>query len=209
MSDQQAMAITGGIGSGKSRVSRWLAEECHLPLYSADEEVRQLLEPGGQGWQCLRSWLSSEYFADDGSLYKAKLRQAIFTDDVLRRSVEHALHPLVLSTLLEKIARCGGACLVEVPLLYEVQWQGLFGTVLLVYADEQVCRARVMARDGVSEDQVNAAIRAQIPLAEKRCLADYTVDNSGGWIATLAQLANIKTILQQKGVEKKLDSFVS
>ncbi|MDD5758425.1 MAG: dephospho-CoA kinase [Desulfobulbaceae bacterium] len=208
MNTPQAIAITGGIGSGKSRVSRWLAEECHLPLYSADEEVRQLLEPGGQGWHYLRAWLGSEYFTDDGGLLKAKLRQAIFNDVLLRRRVEHDLHPLVLDALNEKISQSGGACLVEVPLLYEVQWQGRFDSVLLVYADEAVCRARVMARDGVSEDQVNATIRAQIPLAQKRCLADYTIDNSGSWFATLAQLEDVKIMLQQNGMEKKLDSSI-
>lgn len=208
MKFQQAIAVTGGIGSGKSRVSRWLAEACNLPLYDADEEVKQLLRSGEQGWRCLRSRLSPEYFGDDGSLLKAKLRRAIFEDDALRHLVEHELHPLVLDNLLHKISLRCEACLVEVPLLYEAQWQRYFASVLVVYADEAVCRERVMARDGVSEDQVMAAIRAQMPLVQKRSLADYTIDNSGSWLATLKQLEQIKKMLGEKGMEKKLDSSI-
>lgn len=204
---RQAIAVTGGIGSGKSRVSRWLSQECNFTLYDADDEVRSLLDPGEQGWRHLRAWLSPDYFGADGRLLKAKLRQAIFVDDDFRHLVEHDLHPLVLANLQTKIVGSERPCLVEIPLLYEVQWQNYFDRVLVVYAAEPICRDRVMARDGISEAQAMAAIRAQMPIIQKARLADYTVDNSGSWSGTLEQLARIKKMFGHKYLEKKLDRY--
>ena len=199
----QAVAVTGGIGSGKSQVSRWLAQECNFFLYDADNEVRCLLNPGGLGWLRLRAWLSPDYFGADGSLLKTKLRQAIFVDDALRHLVEHDIHPLVLANLQAKIAESERPCLVEVPLLYEAQWQNYFDVVLVVYTAESICCDRVMARDGVTANQAMAAIRAQMPIMQKAQLATYTVDNSGHWSDTLQQLEEIKKMLCHKYLEKK------
>jgi len=204
----QAIAVTGGIGSGKSRVSRWLARECNFSLYDADDEVRSLLNPGEQGWRHLRSWLSLDYFGADGSLLKTKLRQAIFDDDALRRLVEQDLHPLVLVNLQAKISESERPCLVEVPLLYEAQWQNYFDSVLVVRAEESICRDRVMMRDGITGEQAMAAIHAQMPTIRKARMADFSVDNSGSWLCTLQQLEKLKKMLCHKYLEKKLDSDV-
>lgn len=188
---RQVIAVTGGIGSGKSRVARWLAHECAVPLYDADAVVSVLLSPDEEGWQRLRAWLSPDYFATNGSLLKAKLRQAIFTDGALRQAVEHDIHPLVLAYLQAKMAQGQCPCLVEVPLLYEVGWQGYFTGVLVVYAPEEVCCQRVALRDQISEEAALAAIRVQMPIMEKVSLADYTVYNSGTWGETICQLEKI------------------
>lgn len=191
---RRALAVTGGIGSGKSRVARWLARECGFSLFDADDEVRLLLNTGAPGWQLLRAWLSPDYFGDEGSLLKAKLRQAIFADEAMRQAVERDIHPLVLATLQVKVAGSTTMSLVEVPLLYEAGWQNYFVAVLVVSADESVCRARVMARDGIDELQALAAIRAQMPIAHKLHLADYAVDNNGAWSSTLQHLEEIKNM---------------
>lgn len=203
---QRTIAVTGVIGAGKSRVAQWLARECDFFLFDADEEVRLLLDPGGQGWRRLRAWLGAEYFGADGTLLKAKLRQKIFADEAVRHLVERDLHPLVLANLQAKTKGKERPCLVEVPLLYEVQWQGYFDSVVVVYAVESICRDRVMARDRVSGEQVMASIHAQMPIEQKVRLADFAVDNSGDWSATLQQLAGIKKMLSQKYLKKKLDS---
>jgi dephospho-CoA kinase len=204
----QAIAVTGGIGSGKSRVAYWLAQACAFPLYDADSEVRALLELGAAGWQCLRARLSPDYFGVDGGLLKAKLRQAIFVDELLRQTVEHEIHPLVLARLQAKIFGNKGRCLVEVPLLYEAQWHGYFGGVLVVYAPDDRCCERVMIRDGIPENQALAAIRVQLPIKRKASMADYLIDNSNAWIDTLCQLEKIKKKWCPAEQEKKLDSRI-
>ncbi|MDA8161013.1 MAG: dephospho-CoA kinase [Desulfobacteraceae bacterium] len=195
-------AITGGIGSGKSRVARWLATECGLPLLAADQEVRALLEPGEAGWQRLRR-LGPDFFDPDGTLRKASLRRAIFADPGLKRQVESALHPLVLAALLAKMAGVPGRCLVEVPLLYEVGWQDYFVEVVAVVAPETICLERVMRRDQVSENEARAAIAAQMPIADKAAQADKVIDNGGAWPDTVGQLQAIKKAWLLAGVTKK------
>lgn len=206
---QQAMAVTGCIASGKSRVARWLARECAVPLFDADEEVRALLNPGEPGWQRLRLLLDSRYFAADGHLLKAKLRRTLFADAGMRRAVEQEIHPLVLANLQAKISGLTSPCLVEVPLLYEAGWQDYFALVLVVRADESTCRQRLMIRDGVTADEAMAAIRAQMPIERKARLADYTVDNSGAWSHAEHQLEEIKRNWCRKEGEKKLDSLIA
>lgn len=205
-----AIAVTGGIASGKSRVVDWLAQGGDFLSYDADAEVGSLLMVGGQGWCRLRSWLSSAYFADDGTLLKQRLRRAIFDDALLRRRVEADLHPLVLSNLQAMMVGSACPCLVEVPLLYEVGWQVYFDAVLVVYASESIASARLMARDGVSADQARAALQAQLPIQDKVGMADYVVDNSRGWSETLSQLGEIKkklsSLVQEKSLTVRLNS---
>lgn len=187
-----AIAITGGIGSGKSRVARWLAAECALPLFDADAEARVLLEPEALGWQRLRGWLPEFFFGPAGVIVRPRLRQAIFEDAGLRRRLEADVHPLVLAALQRRIALCPGRCLVEVPLLFEVNWQGHFDRVLVVYAPDNVCCQRIMARDGVPAAAAAAALRAQMPLQAKMAQADDVVDNGGKWEDTVPQLLRIR-----------------
>lgn len=200
--------MTGGIGAGKSQVAHWLARECACALFDADAEVRALLVPGESGWQALRNFLPPLFFTADGLLRKDKLRQSIFADEALRRAVEQAIHPLVLASLQTKVSTAGGRCLVEVPLLFEVEWQEYFAGVLVVYAEESICRDRVMSRDGIRAEQAMAIIRAQMPMREKARLADYRVDNSGAWPETVRQLEKIKKKWLSQYGEKKLDRHI-
>lgn len=203
----QAMAITGCIGSGKSKVAQWLGQEWALPVFDSDEEVRSLLTPGQRGWVRLREILGSVFFDADSRVNKLKLRQAIFADHTLRQTIEGTLHPLVLANLKEKTFQFTLPCLVEVPLLYEVSWQFYFSRTLVVYADTATCLKRVMARDGVTEAQASSALRSQLPIQEKIALADFAIDNSGAWEDTLHQLKTIKKIGIFSLGEKKLDTF--
>ena len=189
---RQVIGVTGGIGSGKSRVARWLAQECAYSLYDADAEVRSLLVPDAAGWQRLHAWLSPDFFGADGFLRKDQLRLAIFNDNALRQAVEVDLHPLVLANLQAKIVQREGPCLVEVPLLYEVGWQDYFDGVLVAYAPDALCCERITHRDRIPVAEAWAAIRIQMPIQEKVARADYRVDNSGAWDDTQRQLEEIK-----------------
>ncbi|MBA3016018.1 MAG: dephospho-CoA kinase [Proteobacteria bacterium] len=203
----QAIAVTGCIGSGKSKVAQWLGHEWALPVYDADDEVKILLSPGHSGWMCLKAILGETYFDIESRLNKSKLRQAIFADASLRQSVEDALHPLVLENLKVKTAQFTMPCLVEVPLLYEVNWQSYFSKVLVVYADPNTCIHRVMARDGVNKAQALAALRNQRSIQEKISFADCVINNSGAWTDTLSQLEAVKKAECLPFGKKKLDTL--
>jgi len=205
----RAIAVTGSMGSGKSAVAGWLAQSWALPVYDADAEVKSLLTPGQQGWQRLRAILPPVFFDDESRLLKSKLRQAIFSDSALRRMVEQALHPLVLANLVQKTAGFTCPCLVEVPLLFEANWQSYFRAVVVVHADVKTCVKRITTRDGVTEAQALAALSAQMPIQDKIALADFCIDNGGTWSDTLAQIKGIKITGDPSFEKKTLDTLGS
>jgi dephospho-CoA kinase len=182
------LGITGGIGSGKSSVSRLLASFCRSPLIDVDECCRHLLEVGQPGWQSLRERFSGQFLLENGRVDRAGLRERLFADPVLRRQVDALLHPLARQAMRREAMRHDEALvLVEIPLLYEAGWQDEVDAVLAVYARPGVQCCRVMRRDGVSRRSAMRAMAAQMDLGEKAQMADYVIDNGGSWAETREQ----------------------
>jgi dephospho-CoA kinase len=98
--------------------------------------------------------------------------------------------------------------LVEVPLLYEVQWENLFDTIVVVYADYETCLNRLVERDGIKRSAAIKELGSQLDLAEKVSKADYVVNNSGMLSETDEQVEHLAKLLKNNGKEeeKKLDS---
>ncbi len=188
----ELIGITGGIGSGKSRVCQYLAALSGWPLLDLDQICRQLLLPQAPGWQALRALLPAVFFTAAGELNRPKLREAIFADAALRQQVDSLLHPLAKQEMTAQAAKLNTSLvLAEIPLLFEAGWQDSVSQIVVVYADEAVRLRRIMERDQVSEEQARLAIAAQMPLEDKALLADHCVDNSGDWASTCGQLRQI------------------
>ena len=184
----ELIGITGGIGSGKSRACRFLADLSGWPLLDIDQICRALLQPDMPGWLALRQALGSDFFTA-GELNRPKLREAIFADAALRQQVDGLLHPLAKQAMLQQAAQqTTPLVLAEIPLLFEAGWQDSVSQIVVVYADETVRLRRIMERDQVSEEQAWRAIAAQMPLEDKARLADHLIDNSAAWESTCAQL---------------------
>ena len=181
------LGITGGIGSGKSSVSRLLAYYCLAPLINLDQCCRDLLDRGEPGWQALHKAFGTRYELPDGAVDRGKLRERLFADTAFRQQIDALLHPLALQCMQAEIGAAGGKAkliLVEIPLLYEAGWQANVDAVLVVYARRAVQCCRLMQRDGVSRKQARLALTAQMDLAVKASRADYVVDNSTSWDVT-------------------------
>jgi len=197
------LALTGGIASGKSTVAGLFAEHGALVI-SADQVARELLEPGAPGWGRLQAEFAGCFLDEDGRIDRAALRWAIFGDAVLRAKVDGLLHPLVRARIGELVAGAGrtgrplpvrkpvfAGLVVEVPLLYEVGWQGDFDLVVVVRSDDGQAVDRLMARDQCSRSEAEAALAAQMPMGEKLALADAVIDNRGDLAATARQVAEL------------------
>jgi len=185
------IAVTGSMGSGKSRVSAELSKLLSAKLISADHICRDLLQPDCQGLIALQQVIPAACFSEDGILYRPVLREAIFTDNLLRKRVDNVIHPMVHKeiTALCKLSEIDGTnMIVEVPLLFEAAWQGDFDCTLLVYASDEICIKRIMKRDLVDKKAASLSLAAQIPIQEKVQLADFLVDNSGSIAETLDQI---------------------
>ena len=194
------IGITGGMGSGKSRVSRCWAKKFHLPLVDLDQVCRQLLEPGQSGWKALRSLLGVSFFSGQ-VLDRKRLRQALFDDSDLRHQVDATLHPLARQAMIgccRDLSRDHGMILVEVPLLCEAGWQADFDRIVVVWAGLQTRCARVMRRDSVDRREALRAIESQMDLFEKVLEADHAIDNGGPWVLTYLQVIHLGKLLSAR-----------
>jgi dephospho-CoA kinase len=184
------IAITGNVGSGKSRVAAILAASLRCPTIDSDQVCRELLEPGRAGWRALRERWPDRFLGDDGLLDRQALRQAVFSEPEIRQGLEQILHPLVRDTVTRAASdpTCRPHMLVEVPLLFEVGWQDDFDALVTVYAGREMCLVRTMARDRVSRPHTEAILALQINPEAKAAMSDWVIDNSGIWSSTVLQV---------------------
>ncbi len=192
------IGLTGGIGTGKSRVAE-LLRELGAAVECSDAIVRELQAPGGAGLEAIVATFGREYLTASGELDRPKLGKLVFNDPGARMKLNLLIHPLVTRETQARIARHrarGVAVIVaDIPLLLEGKKSGVgsgavlpFDRIALVYATEEQQLARVMARDGLSREDALSRIRSQLPIEEKRALADVVIDNSGPWEATERQV---------------------
>jgi dephospho-CoA kinase len=193
------IAITGTIGAGKSTVAAILAALLPATRLDTDHICRRLLRVNQAGWRGLRQIFPSHFFADNGELRRAELRQAVFFDDERRRQLEGVLHPLVEVEVNQALdAANDGFLLVEVPLLFEVGWQRRFDAVITVYIPEAAGIERVIARDKVSAAQVEKITAAQMPAAEKAAMAEWVIDNRGDITSSFVQASWLAHCLRER-----------
>lgn len=201
-SQASVVAVTGGIGSGKSAVVVALCEISGARGISADNICRQLLEPEAIGWQALRQKYGEKFFKPDQSVDRPLLRRVLFEDQNFRHELNILLHPLVRREIALAIGQEAASGLqgrqrfvVEVPLLYEARWEGDFSPVVVVYAEEKTCLRRLTLRDRLSEAEAGKAISSQMPLESKALLADYVIDNNGPWTYACLQILHLRNLL--------------
>lgn len=193
------LGITGGIGSGKSCVSRLLASYCLAPLVDIDQCCRHLLEIEQPGWRTLRTVFGETFLQSDGAIDRVALRRALFEDSAIRRQVDAVLHPLAREAMRKQVNSYHAALvLVEIPLLFEAGWHKDVDAVLVVYARKAVRCLRIMRRDGVSRREASRAMVAQMDLREKAGQADFLIDNSKAWTVTRSEVISLGNLLTER-----------
>ncbi|MCP5056136.1 MAG: dephospho-CoA kinase [bacterium] len=186
------MGLTGGIGTGKSTVARLLTE-LGANLVDADAIVRQLQAPGMPMLAEIAEAFGNDMLLPDGSLDRKRLGARVFGDPAARTRLGGITGPPIVAELLKQIddARRGNAPLVivDIPLLFEGRGAAPYGLdgVILVYAREEQQISRQIERDGATPEHALERVRAQLPIEEKRALADHIIDNSGSIAETEAQ----------------------
>ncbi len=160
------IALTGGPATGKSTLLA-LIRELGYPVFSADEEVRGLLAPGGEAYEKVKA-LCPWAVRPDGTLDRRRILARLVYDEELRRTLEALLHPLVREKLQAFFDRNAQAEFVfaEIPLLFEVGWEGLFDEVWVVACGEALQRERLRRRL-THPGLVEGLLKTQWPLSEK------------------------------------------
>lgn len=175
------VAVTGGIGAGKSSVSRLLAAH-GATVVDADAIAREVVEPGSPGLAAVVEAFGPDVVTADGALDRAALGAVVFADVGARRRLEGITHPLVRERSEARLAAvpAGEVAVYDVPLLAEAGTAGRVGfdVVVVVRADPEVRVERLVGR-GLAADDARRRIAAQASDAEREALADVVVDNSG------------------------------
>lgn len=177
------VGLTGSIATGKSTVSRMFA---HLGarVIDADLLAREVVMPGQAAHARIVEEFGRQVVHEDGSLDRKALGAVVFADAAKRKRLEEITHPAIglrqqriLSVLDEEAFE--GVVIWDAALLFEGGGAAKMDRVVVVYADPETERRRLMERDGLNDADARARIGSQMPIAEKAKLADHVIDNSG------------------------------
>ena len=192
------IAVTGGIGSGKSYISH-LLENMHIPVYNADNEAKRLTASDAGIRGELIALLGEDVYKD-GLLNKPLLASYLFSDPAHVLQINSIIHPRVrkdFTVWVERQEKCEIVGM-ESAILYEAGFQDTVDAVIMVYAPVELRIQRAMYRDGASEEQVRARIAAQMDDEEKRRRAHFTVVNDGVQLL----IPQLNRIVEQLKTEK-------
>ncbi|QFK72478.1 dephospho-CoA kinase [Pradoshia sp. D12] len=186
--------VTGGIASGKSSVSKWLISKGY-PVIDADIAARKVVEPGMPALEGIKNVFGQDICLPDGTLDRKKLGSIVFSNSEKRQMLNGIVHPAVRKWMMEETEKAlhQGKELVfmDIPLLFESNLTHMVEGIILVYVKPEVQLKRLMARDHFTEEEALARIRAQMPIDDKKKLADYIVDNNGEFFETEEQLIDL------------------
>ncbi|MEL6550785.1 MAG: dephospho-CoA kinase [Pseudomonadota bacterium] len=187
------LALTGSIGMGKSTAAGIFARY-GVPVWDADAAVHDLYSPGASGTKVIEGLVPTAIGAD--GVDRGALREAMKADDTLLPRLQERIHPLVAADRADFIARRAEPVLVfDIPLVFELGNEGEFDGVAVVTTEESVQRQRVLARDGMTAENLEFILSKQLSDAEKQRKADFLIDSTS--LATAER--DIKAILAKIG----------
>jgi dephospho-CoA kinase len=186
------VGLTGGIGSGKSEVSKRLAGYGAVVI-DADAVAREVVEPGSEGLAEVVKAFGQDVLLPDGSLDRPRLGDIVFADPGLRARLNAIVHPRVGARMaeLERTAGPGAVVVHDVPLIAENGRAGVYDVVVVVDAPPQVQLDRLVRRRGMTRDQAEARMAAQASREQRLAIADIVVDNSGSLAGLDRQVAGL------------------
>ncbi|HSO18342.1 MAG TPA: dephospho-CoA kinase, partial [Desulfosarcina sp.] len=176
--------LTGGIASGKSTVSRILAD-AGARVIDADRIAREVVIRGSPAYADIVAFFGREVLRKDGEIDRSRLGDIIFNDPEKQARLNAIVHPRVFDRsermIADIAARTPGAVVIlDVPLLLEAGMDRDLAELIVVYVPESLQLERLMRRDDIDAAAAMARIRSQMPIEEKRRRATIVIDNSGG-----------------------------
>jgi len=174
------IGLTGGIGCGKSEVSR-LLEKRGAVIVDADLIVRELQQPGAEIFLRMVEMFGEKVVANDGSLNRAAVASEVFKDAALLEKLNSLIHPVVRRVMNERVESYRATdriVVLDIPLLVENPREGL-DAVLVVDLDPQIAIERIVSQRNMTIEDAKARVSAQSTREQRLAIADHVVDNSG------------------------------
>lgn len=188
------IGLTGSIASGKSTVSKML-EEKGYPIIDADKVARQVVEPGSETLKKIEVLFGAEVIKQDGTMDREKVGALIFSNPAMRKQLNDIIHPAIRGEMLRQrsafLAEGYQTIIMDIPLLFESKLQHFVDKILVVSVTEENQLARLMLRNGLSEQDAKSRISSQLPMTVKEEGADAVIYNNGTVEETALQLERI------------------
>ena len=194
------IGITGGIASGKSTVTEFLRQQGYQVI-DADQVVHELQEPGGSLYQALLSAFGSTILQEDGRLDRPKLGAMIFGNPELLAQSSQIQNQIIREELADRrdlLAETEDIFFMDLPLLFELQYEDWFDQIWLVDVTKETQLSRLMTRNGLSQEEAEKRIAAQLSLQEKRKRSDLLIDNNGSLEETRQQIRDALQKLERR-----------
>ena len=184
------LGLTGSIGMGKSTTAKLFAE-AGVPVYDADAAVHRLYE--GEAVPAIEAAFPGTTV--EGKVDRARLSALLVHDPAAMQKLERIVHPMLGASrkkFLDQAERSGApVAVVDVPLLYETGGENRVDAVVVVTTSPDVQRERILARDNMTGEKLDAILARQLPDSEKRKRADFVVDTSHGLEPVRARIRDI------------------
>jgi dephospho-CoA kinase len=184
------LGLTGSIGMGKSTTAKLFAE-AGVPVYDADATVHQLYE--GEAVPAIEAAFPGT--TANGKVDRARLSAQVVHDPAAIKRLEAIVHPMLGASrqkfLYDAERSCAQVVVVDVPLLYETGGEKRVDAVVVVTTTPENQRQRILSRDNMTEEKLDAILARQLPDAEKRRRADFVVDTSHGLGPVRARIRDI------------------
>ena len=185
------LGLSGGIGSGKSTVAKILTD-LGAVVIDADVIAREVLEPGQIGYENTILSFGESVLSESGSIDRKKLAELVFQNPVQLAKLEAIIHPAVIdrvAQIRESLPKTS-TVVYDTPLMFEKQLQGQFDKVLIVSADIELRRSRLLER-GLELNDINARMANQATDEQRESIADFVIQNNGSLAQLQEQVAKV------------------
>lgn len=195
------IGLTGGIASGKTTVAR-IFENLGAPVVDADELARDVVRPGEQAYREVVADFGTEILLPDGHLDRKALGRIVFADPAARKRLEAILHPAIGRKADDAVAELrrqeGPGAFYVAPLLIEAGVTSRVDEIWVVYVDRATQLERLQMRDGITREEAEQRLAAQMPMEEKAARGAVVIDNRGTFEQTKAQVMKLWQQLERQ-----------
>lgn len=204
------VGVTGGVGSGKTTVSRMFEKEGAYVI-DADQMARELVQPNRTAWREIVRAFGREIQEKDGSIDRKRLAEIVFSNSKKREVLNKILHPRIKREMEKRVRAIGrkdpeAVVILDVPLLVETGYHREMDRVVVVTATEKKQMERMKKRVGMSEEEARRILSSQMKLEEKVKVADFVIRNEGSLETTRKRVREVFHALRRIALDKGMES---